>query len=49
MTTPYGGSATALSMQEIEKLDMQIQQLLDCKPLPENDVKALCDKVNLSP
>lgn len=25
-------------------LDAQIEALMKCQPLPENDVKALCDK-----
>lgn len=34
------------SLQEITNLDLQIEQLMKCKPLPEADVKLLCDKVN---
>lgn len=37
-----------LSMSEIGTLDRQIQQLHDYKPIPENEVKALCDKVSHS-
>jgi len=33
-----------LSTGEILNLDKQIEQLLDCKPLSEAEVKALCDK-----
>ena len=33
-----------LSMTDIECLDRQIQQLMDCKPLPENEIKQLCEK-----
>ncbi len=35
-----------LSMSEIGTLDRQIQQLHDYKPISENEVKALCDKVS---
>lgn len=28
-------------------LDRQIAHLMTCKPLPEAEVKALCDKVSL--
>ena len=34
-------------MDEIALLDRQIQQLFDYKPIPEYEVKALCDKVSL--
>eukprot|EP01016_Furgasonia_blochmanni_P055344 TRINITY_DN9238_c0_g1_i2.p1 TRINITY_DN9238_c0_g1~~TRINITY_DN9238_c0_g1_i2.p1 ORF type:complete len:313 (+),score=46.94 TRINITY_DN9238_c0_g1_i2:228-1166(+) len=33
-----------LSPNEISNLDRQIEQLLQCKPLSEAEVKALCDK-----
>ena len=33
-------------MSEIGTLDRQIQQLHDYKPIPENEVKNLCDKVS---
>ena len=33
-------------MEEISTLDRQIDQLYDYKPIPENEVKALCDKVS---
>jgi hypothetical protein len=36
-----------LSMTEIGTLDRQIAQLHDYKPIPENEVKNLCDKVSL--
>lgn len=38
--------STILSMEEISTLDRQIEQLYDYKPIPENEVKALCDKVS---
>jgi hypothetical protein len=31
---------------DISDLDAWVQQLMDCKPLAESDVKKLCDKVN---
>ena len=31
--------------QEIQNLDRQIETLMKCKPLPENEVKILCEKV----
>lgn len=37
-----------LSMSDIGTLDRQIQQLHDYKPIPENEVKALCDKVSFA-
>ena len=36
-----------LNTSEIGILDRQIQQLQDYKPIPENEVKALCDKVSI--
>ena len=38
-----------LSMGEISILDRQIQQLHDYKPIAENEVKNLCEKVSNSP
>lgn len=32
-------------MQELQNLDRQIEALMKCKPLPENEVKILCEKV----
>ena len=29
-------------------LDRQIEEILKCKPLPESEIKALCEKVPLS-
>lgn len=34
----------ALSMSEIQSLDREIDQLMECKPLTETEVKQLCDK-----
>ena len=36
-----------LSMEDISVLERQIEQLYDYKPIPEHEVKALCDKVSL--
>jgi hypothetical protein len=36
-----------LSMDEINILDKQIEMLMDYKPIPEHEVKALCDKVEI--
>lgn len=33
-------------MADIKHLDDQIEILLSCKPLPEQQVKALCEKVS---
>jgi hypothetical protein len=35
-----------LTMDDIELLDRQIEQLTDYKPIPEHEVKILCDKVS---
>lgn len=37
--------STLLSLDDISCLDRQIEQLNDYKPIPEHEVKALCDKV----
>ena len=34
-----------LNLDEINLLDRQIDQLNDYKPIPEHEVKGLCDKV----
>lgn len=39
---------STLSMDDIALLERQIEQLLDYKPIPEHEVKQLCDKVSLS-
>lgn len=33
--------------QDFQNLDRQIENLMKCKPLPENDVKMLTDKVEI--
>ena len=39
-------SMPKFNQSDIANLDRQIEQLLDCKPLPEGEVKALCEKVS---
>lgn len=43
-----GGDCLPMAVARLENpyasLDAQIEQLMKCQPLPENDVKALCDK-----
>ena len=34
-----------LNLSELHGLDKQIDILMECKPLPENEVKQLCEKV----
>ena len=34
-----------LSNEDINVLDRQIEQLTDFKPIPEHEVKVLCEKV----
>ena len=34
-----------LTLDDIGSLERQIEQLIDYKPIPEHEVKALCDKV----
>lgn len=34
-----------ISLEDISVLDRQIDQLMDYKPIPEHEVKSLCDKV----
>ena len=36
----------AISSTDIGNLDKYIEQLMDCKPLGEAEVKSLCEKVN---
>lgn len=38
-----------LNMGEIHDLDRQIEILMECKPLPETEVKQLCEKVSFIP
>ena len=40
--------SSILLMDEIAVLDRQIEQLFDYKPIPEHEVKVLCDKVGKS-
>ena len=37
--------ASAINFEEISNLDASIEVLLQCKPLPESQIKLLCDKV----
>lgn len=37
--------AFILSLDDISNLDKHIEQLMDYKPIPEHEVKFLCDKV----
>lgn len=37
--------ASLISLEDISVLDRQIDSLMDYKPIPEHEVKALCDKV----
>ena len=39
---------TSISLEDISVLDKQIDQLMDYKPIPEHEIKALCDKVSTS-
>jgi hypothetical protein len=34
-----------LNNEDISTLDRQIEQLIDFKPIPEHEVKILCEKV----
>ena len=34
-----------ISIEDITMLDKQIELLMDYKPIPEHEVKALCEKV----
>ena len=43
MTTP--GPEVKPTMEDIAQYDAQIATLMECKPLPETDVKKLCEKV----
>lgn len=38
----------AINFEDIANLDEQIKVLLTCKPLPESQIKILCDKVSLT-
>ena len=39
--------ASAINFEEIASIDAHIEVLLSCKPLPESQIKVLCDKVSL--
>jgi len=38
---------TPLSLEDISILDKQVDILTEFKPIPEHEVKVLCDKVTL--
>lgn len=38
-------SGKSLNNSDISNLDRQIAELMECKPLPEAEVKFLCEKV----
>jgi hypothetical protein len=38
-----------LNNEDISILDRQIEQLMEFKPIPEHEVKNLCEKVRLMP
>lgn len=40
------GHGPVLNLDEIGTLDRQVEQLFDFKPIPEHEVKVLCDKVS---
>ena len=40
---------TTISLEDISVLDRQVDQLMDYKPIPEHEVKQLCDKVSFLP
>ena len=33
--------------QDVSNIDRQIQELMECRPIPEIEIKALCDKVKI--
>lgn len=35
-----------LNLNDIASLDKQIETLMECKPLPETEVKQLCERVS---
>ena len=37
----------SINFEEISNLDKHIEVLLGCKPLPESQIKILCDKVSI--
>lgn len=38
-----------LNNEDIATLDRQIEQLVEFKPVPEHEVKILCEKVIMNP
>ena len=36
----------AINFEDLSNLDKQIDVLLSCKPLPESQIKQLCEKVS---
>jgi len=36
-----------LNNEDISVLDRQVEQLMEFKPIPEHEVKMLCEKVSL--
>ena len=46
MATTKGAPDGKFDIQFIDGLDSQIATLLECKPLPESEIRALCDKVS---
>lgn len=36
------------SQSDYSNIDRQIEEILTCKPLPEAEIKVLCEKVGLS-
>ena len=47
MATTKGAGDGKFDINFIEGLDSQIATLLECKPLPESEIRALCDKVSM--
>ena len=43
MATATGNT---FNFDEVDHLDKAIEVLFDCKPLPESQIKALCEKVS---
>ena len=39
-------TTTPMNFDEVDNLDKAIEVLFDCKPLPESQIKALCEKVS---
>ena len=46
MATTKGAGDGKFDINFIQGLDTQIATLLECKPLPESEIRALCDKVS---